>query len=57
VEEKGQKLWVAAIKTDVNPGDIVEFPDTTPMLNFPSKALNRTFDKVYIVPGVRISKK
>jgi hypothetical protein len=57
VEEKGQKLWVAMLETDVKPGDIVEFPDSAPMLNFKSRALNKTFDKVYFAPGLRISKK
>jgi hypothetical protein len=57
VEEKGQKLWVAVMETNVKPGDIVEFPDSAPMLNFKSRALNRTFDKVYFAPGLRVSKK
>jgi hypothetical protein len=57
VEENGQKLWVAVMETSVKPGDIVEFPDSSPMLNFHSKTLNRTFDKIIFAPGLRIAKK
>ena len=57
VEENGQKLWIAVMETQVKPGDIVEFPDSAPMLNFKSKSLNRTFDKIIFAPGLRIAKK
>ena len=57
VEENGQKLWVAVMQTEVKPGEIVEFPDSSPMVNFKSKALNRTFDKIYFAPGLRIASK
>lgn len=56
VEEKGQKLWVAVMQTKVNVGDTVEFPDSPPMVNFQSKSLKRTFDKIIFAPGLRISK-
>lgn len=56
VEENGQKLWVAVMQTKVNVGDMVEFPDSPPMVNFQSKSLNRTFDKIIFAPGVRIAK-
>ena len=57
VEENGQKMWVAVMETSVKPGDIVEFPDSSPMINFHSKTLNRTFDKIIFAPGLRIAKK
>ena len=57
VEEKGQKIWVAVMQTPVKVGDIVEFPDSPPMLNFKSKSLKRTFDKIIFAPGLRIDKK
>jgi hypothetical protein len=57
VEENGQKLWIAVMETKVKPGDIVEFPDSPPMINFKSKALNRTFDKIIFAPGLRIANK
>ena len=56
VEEKGQKLWVAVMKTEVKKGAIVEFPDSPPMVNFTSKILNRTFDKIIFASGLRIVK-
>lgn len=57
VEEKGQKLWVAVMQTKVKVGDEVEFPDSPPMVNFHSKTLNRTFEKIIFAPGIRIAGK
>ncbi|HEY6873692.1 MAG TPA: hypothetical protein VI298_13300 [Geobacteraceae bacterium] len=54
VDEKGQKLWVAVMETKVKVGDTVEFPDSPPMVNFQSKSLKRTFDKIIFAPGLRI---
>ena len=56
VDENGQKLWVAVMKTSVKPGDVVEFPDSPPMVNFQSKELKKTFDKVIFAAGLRIVK-
>lgn len=56
VEEKGQKLWVAALKTKLSKGDIVEFPDSKPMEKFESKTLKRTFDKIIFAEGIRVVK-
>lgn len=56
VEENGQKLWVAVMQTQVKVGDLVEFPDSPPMVNFQSKTLKRTFDKIIFAPGLRIIK-
>lgn len=56
VEENGQKIWVAVMETQVKAGDVVEFPDSPPMLNFQSKSLKRTFDKIIFAPGLRVSK-
>lgn len=33
-------------KEGVRIGDIIEFPDSPPMVNFQSKELRKTFDKV-----------
>lgn len=54
VEEKGKKLWIAAIKAKVAKGDTIEFPDSPPMENFQSKTLNRTFDKILFVESVKV---
>ena len=56
VEEKGQKLWLAVMKTEVKKGDIVEFPDSPPMVNFESKTLKKTFDKIIFAEGLRVVK-
>jgi len=56
VDENGQKLWVAAMQTPVKVGDTVEFPDSPPMVNFQSKTLKRTFDKIIFAPGLAVNK-
>lgn len=56
VDEKGQKLWIAALKTKLSKGDIVEFPDSKPMENFESKTLKRTFDKIFFAESIRVVK-
>ncbi|HEU0265368.1 MAG TPA: hypothetical protein VFR01_06530 [Geobacterales bacterium] len=56
VDEKGKKVWVAVPKVDVKKGDKVEFPNAPALLNYQSKSLNRTFDSVIFVQGLRISK-
>lgn len=55
-DEKGVKVWLALPETKVAKGDKIEFPETPPMVNFQSKTLNRTFDKILFVPGIRIAK-
>lgn len=56
VEEKGQKLWVAALKAKVSKGETVEFPDSKPMENFQSKSLNKTFDKIIFADSLKVVK-
>ena len=57
VEDKGQKTWVAAMETKVAVGDKVEFSDVPPMVNFTSKTLNRTFDKIIFASQLRVKGK
>jgi hypothetical protein len=56
IEEKGQKLWVAVLKTEVQKGDTVEIPESPVMVNFTSKTLNRTFDEILFAAGIRVVK-
>ena len=56
VEEKGQKIWIAALKTKLSKGDIVEFPDSKPMEKFESKTLKRTFDKIIFAESIKVVK-
>jgi hypothetical protein len=40
----------------VKVGDTIEFPDSPPMVNFQSKTLKRTFDKIIFAPGLAVNK-
>ena len=55
-DDKGAKVWMALPETKVTVGDKIEYPETQPMINFQSKTLNRTFDKILFIPGIRIVK-
>ena len=55
-DEKGVKIWMALPETKVAKGDKIEYPEMPPMVNFQSKTLNRTFEKILFVPGIRITK-
>lgn len=55
-DEKGQKTWLALPELKVKVGDSIEFPETPPLANFQSKTLNRTFEKISFIPGIRIVK-
>ena len=55
-DEKGVKVWMALPETKVAKGDKIEYPEAPPMVNFQSKTLNRTFEKILFIPGIRISK-
>ncbi|HXE96617.1 MAG TPA: hypothetical protein VN642_09445 [Dongiaceae bacterium] len=55
-DEKGVKVWMALPETKVAKGDKIEYPEAPPMVNFQSKTLNRTFEKILFIPGIRITK-
>ena len=55
-DEKGEKAWLALPEVKVVKGDKIEYPDTQPMSGFHSKTLNKTFDKIYFIPGIRVVK-
>jgi len=55
-DEAGAKVWMALPELKVAKGDKIEYPDTPPLTNFQSKTLNRTFEKILFVPGIRIVK-
>ncbi|KAB0666096.1 hypothetical protein F6V25_06365 [Oryzomonas japonica] len=54
--DKGEKVWMALPEFKVKVGDTIEFPVAPPMVNFQSKTLNKTFDKIMFIPGIRIVK-
>lgn len=53
-DEDGKESWLSVTKVTVNVGDIIEFPDTPPLINFASKSLNKTFASLMFVPGIKI---
>lgn len=55
-DEKGEKAWLALPETKVAKGDKIEYPEAPPMVNFHSKTLNKTFEKILFIPGIRIVK-
>ncbi len=54
VDDGSKKIWAAAPQVAVAVGDEVILPEGTPMSNFFSKTLNRTFDVVYFVAGIQV---
>lgn len=55
-DEKGVKAWLALPEMKVAKGDKIEYPETPAMVNFHSKTLNKTFETIYFIPGIRIVK-
>lgn len=55
-DDKGVKVWLALPEIKVAKGDKIEYPETPPLANFQSKTLNKTFEKISFVPGIRIVK-
>ncbi|HIJ88696.1 MAG TPA: hypothetical protein HPP97_13625 [Desulfuromonadales bacterium] len=55
-DEKGEKVWLALPEIKIAKGDKIEYPETPPLANFQSKTLNKTFDKISFIPGIRIVK-
>jgi hypothetical protein len=55
-DEKGLKTWLALPEIKVKVGDSIEYPETPPLANFQSKTLNKTFEKISFIPGIRIVK-
>ena len=56
VDEKGTAVWIAVMEVPVKVGDVVEYPDVPPMKGFTSRTLNRTFESILFVPGIRVER-
>ena len=54
--DDGKKIWVAALPMKVAKGDKVKYADAPALPNFPSKALNRTFDQLVLTQAVEVVK-
>lgn len=57
LESGAHRFWIAAGITDVRTGNRVQFSrdQATAMDNFESKALKRTFDRIYFVPAITVA--
>ena len=55
-DDKGVKVWLALPEMKLTVGTTIEYPETPPMQNFQSKTLNKTFEKIMFVPGIRVLK-
>ena len=55
-DEKGVKVWLALPEIKVAKGDKIEYPETPALANFQSKTLNKTFESISFIPGIRIVK-
>jgi hypothetical protein len=52
IESNGTKTWVAVPKAKVEKGQTVSFLQGMWMVNFKSKTLDRTFEKIYFSEGL-----
>jgi len=53
VSENGKQFWVATVQAKASKGDTIEFADAPVFPSFQSKTLNRTFDNLMMVGGIR----
>ena len=51
IEKDGKKIWVAIPETKVSVGENISLPSGYEMVNFTSKTLNRTFEKIIFTTG------
>ena len=54
VEDQGQSIWLAAPSTKLTTGQSIRWSSGSPMRNFSSKSLDRTFDIIYFVGSVQV---
>lgn len=54
VDKGTEKVWVAGPRTVVKVGDEVYVPEGSPMANFESKTLKRTFDQIIFASSIMV---
>lgn len=55
--DDGKNVWMALPKIKVDKGAKIEYPSDVPAIpKFSSKTLNRTFENILFVPGIKILK-
>ena len=52
VKENGEEYWIAAMKTEVTPGNTYYFREGVMKTDYESKEYNRLFKKIYLVPSL-----
>lgn len=57
VEKDGKASWAAVPRIDLAVGDEIELAPGTPMGQFSSKTLGRTFNSIYFAGGLKVTKK
>jgi len=55
VNQQGKEIWLAAPVSIVNVGQSISWSGSSPMHNFSSQSLNRTFDEIFFVGAVQIN--
>jgi hypothetical protein len=55
VDTSTNKIWAAATKFQVKPGDLVTVPGAMPMTNFHSQSLNRDFPVIYFAGSIKLN--
>ena len=55
VDTSTNKVWAAATKFQVKPGDLVTVPEAMPMTNFHSQSLNRDFPVIYFAGSIQLN--
>ena len=55
VDTSTNKVWAAATKFQVKPGDLVTVPEAMPMTNFHSQSLNRDFPVIYFAGSIKLN--
>jgi len=55
VEEKGKKIWLAAPVTKISVGQNISWNSGAAMQKFSSRSLNRTFEEIFFISGVKFN--
>jgi|SRR6185369_4947073 len=52
-KENGVDNWLLLPRTVVKVGEFIEYPDVPATYNYKSDTINKKFNKIYVVPGIR----
>jgi len=52
-KENGVENWLLLPQTVVKVGELIEYPDGPATYNHKSDTINKKFNKLYVVPGIR----